>query len=133
MKRKVFSVFALLSVLAIAFAFPLAALAQTNTPTIPVATNPAVDKIAMFSALIAFGVQAVVVVIKFLALPRIPKVALPILAMALGPAVNYLAMKAGVGGVDSWLLAALAGAGSTGLREIFDQVKKALASTVPEQ
>lgn len=59
-------------------------------------------------------------------IPRIPKVWLPVLAPLLGAAIDIAAYYAGVTAGASPVLAAALGSAGVGLREIVDQMKKAI-------
>ena len=75
---------------------------------------------------------AVILAITKKIMPEIPKVALPVLAPALGIALDYMGSASGLGLAASGPLAgALMGAASVGLREIYDQVKKIMVSPRP--
>ncbi len=76
--------------------------------------------------LVAVLVPLIVAVVKKL-LPQIPSMVLPIIALLLGPAMDFvISLLPGVES-SSTVMAALAGLAGVGLREIKDQVGKAIA------
>jgi hypothetical protein len=67
-------------------------------------------------------VPVIIAAVKW-ALPKVPAVALPILAPVLGAAMEIVLHFAGVSGSNG-VLGAVLGAAGVGLREVIDQIKK---------
>lgn len=90
----------------------------TNTPPVPPGSTPNPLSLA---ALIPFVVPLLVAVIKGV-VPKIPKVALPILAPILGAGLDIVLQF--TGGGTSLIWGAVLGAAGVGLREAIDQIRK---------
>lgn len=109
----------------------VAAIAQvTNTPPVPGDNggSGAINPLSL-AALIPFAVPLVIAVIKGI-VPKIPKVALPILAPIAGAGLD-IALHLATGVSPGTITGALLGAAGVGIREIVDQIKQRLASDTP--
>lgn len=89
---------------------------QVEAPTAPAAPgNWIVNLIPLIVPIIVAGIK--------LALPRLPKAWLPVVAVGLGAGLDLVSHWT-TGSASSPLLGAIMGAAGVGIREILDQVKK---------
>jgi len=111
--------------------FAFVALAQTNTNTIPVhGGSPAPDTgFGLLLTLIPLVVPLVVAALKT-AVSKLPSWSLPIIATALGAALNYILALTNQPHTNL-LYGALLGAAGVGVREIYDQVKGTVQTQQP--
>ena len=91
------------------------------------ATTPATATTSLWTALIPLIVPIVVAGLKLL-VPKIPVVWLPILCPVVGMAVDLIAYFAGQQ-TQGTAMGALLGLAGTGVREIYDQLKKQLSGS----
>lgn len=105
----------------------LPALAQTNNPPSPTPTPPA--SAGLLLAMLPVIVPLLVSFGKWM-VPKLPSWLLPILAPALGAAIDWIGAKVS-GGTASPVLALALGSAGVGLREIVDQIKQAINPPSP--
>lgn len=132
-KRKYLS-FAMLAIFSlIAFLSVSTVFGQTNPPDPSTSNTPAISEqntvtsivMGFIPVLVPLLIAAKKKIMELLSMPKFPSWILPILAVALGELLNWIASLSGHGAGP--LLAALLGMAGIGVRELIDQVKVRIA------
>lgn len=76
--------------------------------------------------LIAIVVPLIVALFRKI-MPKIPSWLLPVIALALGPLADFIVAKLTGVSAGTGIMAALAGLAGVGVREVFNQIGKAIA------
>jgi hypothetical protein len=70
------------------------------------------------------AITPILIALLKIAVPKIPKQLLPVIAPVVGVLVEYVSTSIGTAGT-SWWLAAIGGSAGVGLRELYDQIRNA--------